>query len=160
MRSNDADRKALEDSVFAAARDNGISSVLFRNAVRRKVGLNITDSECLSFLSIKGTATPTDLSRYTGLSTGSTTAMLDRLEKAEFINRTANESDRRGVVISVNKKWSEAAAPLVVGVQKLHKQLIAEYTDSELRTIADFLRRFTKNVTDQIKIIDENLENR
>ena len=74
-------KRDLEKQVFAAARDNGISSVLFRNVIARKLGLNITDGECLSLLSIKGVSTPTELARYTGLTTGSTTAMLDRLEQ-------------------------------------------------------------------------------
>ena len=65
----------LEKQVFAAARDNGISSVLFRNAVARKLGLNLTDGECLSLLSINGVSTPTELARNTGLTSGSTTAI-------------------------------------------------------------------------------------
>ena len=80
-------KKDLEKQVFMAAREQGISSVLFRNAIGRKLGLNITDSECLSFLTIKGISTPTQLARYTGLTTGSVTAMLDRLEKASPIDR-------------------------------------------------------------------------
>jgi DNA-binding MarR family transcriptional regulator len=147
-------RKDLEERVFAAARDNGMSSVLFRNAVRRRVGLNVADSECLSLLSISGIANPTELARFTGLSTGSTTAMLDRLEKAKFIRRRPNPEDRRGVLIEINKKWSETAGPLVAGVQKAHKELIASYSADELETIADFLTRFTKNVTEHIKKIE------
>lgn len=149
-------RKDLEKQVFLAARDQGISSVLFRNTTRRRLGLNVTDSECLSMLSIKGIATPTELSRYTGLTTGSTTAMLDRLEKAKFIRRKPNPADRRGVLIEINEPWGVAAGPLVAGVQQAHRELIASYTDEELKTIADFLTRFTKNVTDQTKLLEQD----
>jgi DNA-binding MarR family transcriptional regulator len=144
----------LKKQVFIALRDQGISSVVFRNATRRKLGLNVTDSECLSFLSIKGVSTPTELARYTGLTTGSTTAMLDRLEKAKFITRKPSPSDRRGVVIEINKHWMEVAGPLVVGVQKAHNELISTYSDEELETIADFLTRFTKNVQEYTKKIE------
>ena len=75
-------RQDLERQVMMAARDQGVSSVLFRNAIGRKLGLSVTDNECLSYLAIKGEATPSELARYTGLTTGSATAMLDRLEKA------------------------------------------------------------------------------
>lgn len=148
--------KDLEEQVMIAAREQGISSVLFRNAIGRKLGLNITESECLSLLSIRGVSTPTELSRYTGLTTGSTTAMLDRLEKAEFIKRKPNPKDRRGVLIEINKKWAETAGSLVAGVQKAHKELIASYTDKDLETIADFLTRFTENVKGQIKMIEKD----
>lgn len=150
-------KRDVEEQVFAAARDNGISSVLFRNAIARKLGLNITDSECLSLLSIKGVSTPTELARYTGLTTGSTTAMLDRLEKAQLIKRKPNPKDRRGVLIEISKKWTETAGPLVAGLQLAHAELIASYSDEELETIADFLRRFTYNVTQHTKMIEKDL---
>jgi len=147
----------LEKRVFAAARDNGVSSVLFRNAVARKLGLNITDWECLSLLSIKGISTPTELAHYTGLTSGSTTAMLDRLEKAQFIRRKPNPDDRRGVVIEITQKWTETAAPLVLSVQQAHVTLLATYSDSELETIADFLTRFTQNVVENTKLIEKDI---
>src|ERR687898_2648202 len=114
-------KKDLEKQVMITVWEQGISSVLFRNAIGRKLGLNITESECLSLLSIKGISTPTELSRYTGLTSGATTAMLDRLEKAKFIRRRPNPKDRRGVLIEINKRWAETAGPLVAGVQKAHK---------------------------------------
>ena len=146
----------LEKKVFAAARDNGISSVLFRNAVARKLGLNSTDGECLSLLSIKGVSTPTELARYTGLTSGSTTAMLDRLERTQFIRRKPNPRDRRGVLIEISEKWSETAGPLVRDVQQAHAELIASYSDEDLETIADFLTRFTNNVTEHTKKIEKD----
>ncbi len=142
-------------NVLMAARDQGISSVLFRNAMGRKLSLNITDSECLSLVTIKGTSTPTELARYTGLTTGSTTAMLDRLEKAKFITRKPNPSDRRGVLIEVNERSRNIIDPLVADIQKAHKQLLSSYSPKELEIIADFLTRFTENVKEQTKKIEE-----
>ena len=136
-----------------AARDQGVGSVLFRNAIGRKLGLSVTDNECLSFLAINGVATPSELARYTGLTTGSTTAMLDRLEKAGYVNRKPNPDDRRGVLVVPTQKWMEAAGPLVIDVQKMHKTLINSYTDKELAIIVDFLQRFTANVQESTKRI-------
>lgn len=148
-------QQELEQQVFMAARDQGISSVLFRNAIARKLGLNASDSECLSFLGIKGTATPTELSRYTGLTSGSTTAMLDRLEKAGYIRRIPNPNDRRGSLVELDPRYGEVAMPLVAGVQKAHKELLASYTPEELAVIADFLTRFTRNVAEQTDEINK-----
>lgn len=149
-------KEDLQKQVFTAARENGISAVLFRNAITRKLGLNVTDGECLSLLTIKGVSTPTELSRYTGLTTGSTTAMLDRLEKAQFIKRKPNPHDRRGTLIEIGKKWGETAGPLVAGVQQAHAELIASYSEDELKTIANFLTRFTNNVKKQTAKIEQN----
>lgn len=150
-------KRDLEKQVMMAACENGISSVLFRNAVGRRLNLNITDSECLSFLTIKGVSTPTEIAHYTGLTSGSTTAMLDRLEKANFIKRKPNPKDRRGVLITINKTWTDTVGPMVEGIQKAQRDLIASYSDEELATIADFLTRFTNNVKDSTKTIEQNI---
>lgn len=150
-------KKDLETRVLMAAADNGISSVLFRNAIGRKLGLNVTDSECLSLLSIKGISTPTELARYTGLTTGSTTAMLDRLEKAKFISRKPNPKDRRGVLIETNMESVKTTGPMVAGVQKAHRELISSYSEKELEIIIDFLSRFTNNVKEQTQKIEQDL---
>ncbi len=147
----------LEKQVFVAARDQGIASVLFRNAIGKKLGLNITDWECLSLLNIKGISTPTELARFTGLTTGSATVMLDRLEKANFLRRKANPKDRRGVLIEINKDSVKTTQPLVAGIQNAHRQLIEGYSEKELETIADFLTRFTSNVKEQTEIIEKDL---
>ena len=107
--------KDLQRRVIIAARDYGISTVLFRNATGRKLGLNIADTECFSLLQLKGISTPTELARYTGLTTGSATAMLDRLEKAELITRKPNPKDRRGVLIEINRQNTGAVGPMTEG---------------------------------------------
>jgi DNA-binding MarR family transcriptional regulator len=83
--------------------------------------------------------------------------MLDRLERAEFIRRKPNPEDRRGVLIEINKKWTETAGPLVRGVQQAQAELIASLSDEELETIAAFLIRFTQNVTQHTKLIELDL---
>lgn len=149
-------KKDLEKQVMMAAAENGISSVLFRNAMGRKLGLNITDAQCLSLLGIKGISSPTELARYTGLTTGSTTAMLDRLEKAKFIRRKPNPNDRRGVLIEINEQSVEVMRQLVAGIQEAHRELIASYSEKELNIILDFLTRFNKNVKEHTKLIEKD----
>jgi len=140
-------KQELEREVLMAARDNGIASVLFRNAMGRRLGLGLTEYECLSFLTIKGPSSPTALARYTGLTTGSVTAMLDRLEALGFVARHPNPDDRRGILVDVDPRYQAAAGPLVADVQREHRELLASYTESELALITDFLKRFTENVT-------------
>ena len=123
-----------------------MSQVLLRNATSRRLGLNVTDMECLSLLSIKGIATPTELARYTGMTTGSATAMLDRLEKINLVRRKSNPNDRRGVLIEINRPAMAKMGALYGELQKELGKLIASYSDKELQTIADFLTRFTADM--------------
>lgn len=150
-------KETLENQALAAAADNGISSVLFRNALGRKLGLNITDGQCLSILGIKGASTPTELARYTGLTSGSVTAMLDRLESAGFIRRVPNPNDRRGVLVKINEQWGATAGPLVTGIQQAHRKLLASYSAEELEVITDFLMRFTENIKDHTAKIEKGM---
>jgi DNA-binding MarR family transcriptional regulator len=147
----------LKTRVFAAAAAQGINSILFRNAMARKLGLNVTESACLSLLGIKGISTPTELARFTGLTTGSTTTMLDRLEQKGIIKRKPNPDDRRGVLIEITEDYGKTSKALVVGIQKAHKILIDKYTDAELETIADFLEGFTQNIITSTREIENGI---
>jgi DNA-binding MarR family transcriptional regulator len=153
-------KEALERQVLMAAADYGINTMFLRNAMGRRLGLNITDSECLSLLGIKGISTPTELARYTGLTTGATSTMLDRLEKAGLITRRQNPHDRRGVLIEIRGDAAESTTPLVDGVQRAHRALIAEYSAEELEVIAGFLARLTQNVIEHTRLLEQNAGHR
>lgn len=145
----------LEQQVFTLTREQGMASVLLRNAVSRKMGLNVTDMECLSLLSIKGISTPTELANYTGMTSGAATAMLDRLEKAELITRKPNPQDRRGVLIEINKASLAVIGALFSGAQKAQHELLAGYSEQELRLIADYLSRFSAIAKRQAALIKD-----
>ena len=141
-------RQELERNVLMAARDTILASVFFRNAMGHRVGLNITDYEALSFLRIQGTASPSELARYTGLTAGSTTTMLDRLEKAGHILIKPNPKDGRSILVEINPDKEDESKALVVGIQKAHRELLASCTPEELAGALKFLTGFTKNVVE------------
>lgn len=134
----------LKQRALTAVRAYGIHLRLFQNAVDAWAGLNPTDMECLRLLFFKGSATPSELARQTGLTSGATTAMLDRLERAGFIERRANPADRRGTLITPTPSAAEKAASWFESARNAQRELIARYSDSELEIIADAFERFTK----------------
>jgi DNA-binding MarR family transcriptional regulator len=136
-------KKELERQLVMAAREYGISTTLFRNAVGQRLGVNVTDMECLALLFFRGISTPSELSRYTGLSSGATTAMLDRLETAKLIKRQANPDDRRSSLIEVDRSSVETVGPLFAGTRQGQDELVASYSQNELKLIADFFQKFT-----------------
>ncbi len=132
------DKTDLKERVIAGAREYGINTVLFRNLVGERLGVNVTDMECLGLLFFKGLATPTELSRHTGLSSGATTAMLDRLEKGGLIQRRPNPDDRRGTLIALLRSGAEKVAPWFASVRGAQDQLLSGYSDAELQVLSDF----------------------
>jgi DNA-binding MarR family transcriptional regulator len=114
---------------MVGAREYGINAVLYRHAVGTVLGLNVTDMDCLGVLFFRGLATPTELSHYTGLSSGATTAMLDRLERSGMIERRPNPRDRRGTLIFIVPEAAERVAPLFASSKE------------ELGVLSDFFSR-------------------
>ncbi len=132
---------SLRSRVILGARQYGISTVLFRTLVAGKLGLNVSDLECLALLFHGGIASPTQLARHTGLSSGATTAMLDRLEKGGLITRRRNPRDRRGILIVLVKSGADQVGPWFTPIRRAQDRLVASYSDKELRLLLDFFER-------------------
>ncbi len=134
----------LKKRALMAVRDYGVNLTQFRNAINEWAGLNATDMECLRLLFLKGIATPTELARHTGLTSGATTAMLDRLERADLIERRPNPDDRRGTLITPAKSAAEKAASWFESARNAQDELISSYSESDLEIISDVFERFAK----------------
>ena len=137
-------KEDLKRQVLRGTREYGIGSVLFRHVIGEMLGVNATDMECLGVIFFKGVATPSELAQHTGLSSGATTAMLDRLEKSELIARRPNPQDRRSTHIVLVKQTAEKVAPLFASLREAQEQLVSRYSEHELELLADF---FTRSVT-------------
>jgi DNA-binding MarR family transcriptional regulator len=134
-------KQNLEKQVIMSGREFGISMVLFRHAVGEKLGVNVTDMESLALIFFKGLATPTEIATHTGLSSGATTAMLDRLEKAGLIERKPNPQDRRGVLLVASQKRNKEVGAFFAPLREKVDKLNALYTQKELFVIADYLTK-------------------
>jgi DNA-binding MarR family transcriptional regulator len=136
-------RSGWKQRVIMAAREYGISNVLFRNVVAERLGLNVTDMECLGLLFHKGFSSPSELAAHTGLTSGATTAMLDRLEKSGLIERRPNPDDRRGTLIVLVRSGAEKIAPWFNFVRKAQDDLVSSYSEKDLQLITGFFERYT-----------------
>jgi DNA-binding MarR family transcriptional regulator len=148
-------KKDLVRQALSAVRDYNFSNVLFRNAIVEKLGVNITDWECLGLLLQKGVSTPTELSKHTGLTSGATTVMLDRLEKSGIIERRRNPEDRRGTLIFVIKEKEAEIASILASAVRAQDQFLSGYTEKELEFLADFVIKLAR-VLDQERTKMEN----
>ena len=119
----------------------GAQSVLISDLVATRVGLNSTDLECLDVLYLAGPATAGTLARHTGLTTGATTAVIDRLERAGFVRRRRNMRDRRCVVVEVVRSGTGRIQPLYALLAARVARLNKQYDDRELTVVVDYLSR-------------------
>ncbi|NUT36839.1 MAG: MarR family transcriptional regulator [Hamadaea sp.] len=109
--------------------------------IARLLGLNRTDLRCLDGLLQNGPSTPGRLATTLGLTTGSVTAMLDRMEKGGFVTRTPDPSDRRKVVIQARPEIAERAMEAMLPLIEDSNRTIAHYSDDDLRLLLDFFER-------------------
>lgn len=104
-------------------------------------GVNRTDLRCLDLLLAAGELTPGALSTELGLSTGSVTAMVDRLERQGYVTRTPSPADRRKLVVRASDAAREKAAELYDPVAAGGGEILTRYSAQDLATIIDFLTR-------------------
>ncbi len=120
-------------------------SVMFSQAVAERLGLNPTDLECLGIIGETGALTAGQLAELTGLTTGAITGVIDRLERAGYVRREQDPSDRRRVIVQpVPGVAEEKITPLFESITKATNRLISRYTDQELSLITEFATRMNQ----------------
>ncbi|TAJ33025.1 MAG: MarR family transcriptional regulator [Reyranella sp.] len=106
-----------------------------------RFGLNTTDLECLDLIQLEGSASAGRLAAVTGLSSGATTALIDRLERAGYVERFDDPADRRRVLVRIRKGSIDEIAKAYVPMQKRMFALWSRYSEADLAVIEDFLSR-------------------
>lgn len=112
---------------------------LREHGASQRLGLGWTDVRFLTLLDLHGPLTPGRLATLTGLSTGSVTGVIDRLERAGLVDRRRDDADRRKVQVMA---LPEATARLAAERHDNLNQLdtVLERRDpEELKVIARFL---------------------
>ena len=113
----------------------------FDREMARLLGVNETDLRCLEIL-IQDVpeATPRLLADRLGLTTGSVTSMLDRLEKAGYLTRSPHPGDRRKLIVRATETAAQRSRALVGPlVAEGNQGLLRHYSAEQLELITGFL---------------------
>lgn len=116
-------------------------TLLFHQAMAERLGLNATDLKCLDLARGEKTLTAGRLAELTGLTTAAITTILDRLEKAGFVRRERDASDRRKVLIRPISGREEEVERLFASLNDAMSQLFAHYSTDELVFLHEFAIR-------------------
>src|SRR5215471_10628784 len=141
MNDSRMSKKDLVKLVVLGQRESNVGAVLFHQAVGHILGVNVTDMKCLDILFLHGSASPSQLSKVTGLSTGATTAMVDRLERRKLITRRRNPHDRRGTIVVLTNRAKRTLPALFASLAGAMEKLVSSYTEGELAVLDDFFSR-------------------
>src|SRR5580658_4419241 len=124
-------RTALHAELIGAIRRFIAGSIMFNQKVADRVGLHLTDMQCINLLDLLGPVTPGKLAERTGLTTGGVTVMLDRLEKAGFVKREPNPNDRRSVLVRVNPRKLKKIHAHYAGINERLEAFLSETPEAE-----------------------------
>jgi DNA-binding MarR family transcriptional regulator len=131
-----------------AMRRSSAQGVLYGQAVANVAGISGSDLECLDFLNLEGRVTAGRLAEVTGLTTGAITGVVDRLEKAGFVRRERDETDRRKVFIVTVPENTARIGRYYVPMQEAMHRLWKTYSEAELQLLLRFANEGYKSVLD------------
>lgn len=133
-------RNELVESVNLEVRKLIAGTVLFNERVAARVGLNSTDLQCLHLLELQGSATPGEIARWAGITTGGATVVLDRLEAAGYIRREPNPEDRRSSIIRAVPARLKKLESMYRSQGEGLARVLGAFPDRDLQVILEFLK--------------------
>lgn len=131
-------------------------SVLYSIAVSDHLGINLSDLMCLGILSASGPITAGQLASLIGLSTGSVTGLVDRLERLDLVHREREEQDRRRITIHLNARRAEKIGEAFVPMLEAGWQHLEQFTDDDLVV----LQRYVDGAIDLMSDATRNIRQR
>ena len=131
----------LREAAIRCIREFIAGSIMYNQQVADRVGLRLTDMQCINVLDLMGPSTPGELARSTGLTTGGVTVMLDRLEKGGYVKREPNPRDRRSVLVRLNPMRLKKIQAFYGEINERMLALLDETPDPELRSVVDLFSK-------------------
>lgn len=116
--------------------------VLFNQAVADRLGMHPTDVQCLNLLTLEPEPLTTgQIARLTGLTSGSATRLVDRLERGGYVRRERDTHDRRRVLVHLVGDRLAEFGRLWAELSEGWDAIFDGYTEKELALLVHHMRR-------------------
>ena len=119
---------------------------VFAKMVADRAHVSSADMDCIDFVNVEGRMTAGRLAELTGLTTGAITGVVDRLEKAGFVRRERDESDRRKVFIATVPENVARVGKYYQHMQRAVLKDWESYSDAELKLLLRFMTQGCKTM--------------
>ncbi|WP_210479641.1 MarR family winged helix-turn-helix transcriptional regulator [Naasia sp. SYSU D00948] len=124
----------------------------FRHRVAQDAGVGITELRALNRISLAGRMSPKQLADSLDLTTGTVTALLDRMERAELVTRAAHPTDRRMLQIQLTERGTDRLnralrsfdATVAAAAEPLPEETVRAATEFMGRVAAEIARYSTE----------------
>jgi DNA-binding MarR family transcriptional regulator len=148
--SRDEDVGEVVDSLTAWT----VAVVQYNEMVAARVGITPTDFQCLYALARFGPASPSELAHHVGLTSGSVSRMIDRLQHAGHVVRRPHERDRRRVIVEADPASLARVAELYRPLRDRLSARVADLADPELSAMLGFARDAERMTEEEIRALE------
>lgn len=121
-------------------RQLGAQSVMMSQTIASRFGLHTTDLEGLDLIYLRTQVTAGELASATGLTSGSVTALIDRLERAGYVERVHDSADRRRVLVRIKPQAIKPIEAVYAPIQERMFALWSRFSADDLARVLAFLR--------------------
>jgi DNA-binding MarR family transcriptional regulator len=132
-------RQPLVAAILRSTADLSSGRSAHVQAVAERLGLAVTDVECLRLLAAEGAMPVGRIGEMTALTTGATTRMVDRLEQAGYVRRLPDPADRRRVIVEPVADRVAVVASSFDPVDAAIRRALDGVPDAGLRDLAGYL---------------------
>ena len=127
------------DAILSATIDLAAARLAYGERVAQRLGLAPSDVDVLRRLAVEGSMTVGRIGEVTGLTTGATTRLVDRLEQSGFVRRVADPADRRRVVVEAAGDRASAVAAAFQPAEVAARSALEPLDDATLASFATYL---------------------
>src|SRR4051812_24046909 len=139
MSTPKSDRTDAIDAILGATGDLAAARTAYGERVAQRLGPAPADVDVLRRLAVEGPMTVGRIGEVTGLTTGATTRLVDRLEQAGFVRRVPDPADRRRVVVEPAGDRAVTVADAFAPAEEAARAALEPLDDATLAALAAYL---------------------
>lgn len=115
--------------------------VLHGLATAQALGMGPTDLYAMGALALEGRLTSGELAVRTGLTTGATTRLIDRLEQRGLVRRVFDPEDRRRVLVEAVESDGIDLDAALSPARRNMEAIFASFDPDQIAVLADYFTR-------------------
>ncbi|WP_243719304.1 MarR family transcriptional regulator [Actinomadura sp. KC06] len=126
------------------------ASVQLNSLIADHMGVVPSDFACLHALNRGGPATAAALADRVGLTPGSLSRMIDRLESAGLVQRHPDPHDRRKTLLQPTAEGIVRINDYYAGLNVRTREVLADFTDDQLDSVLRFVLAVQTGTQDEV----------
>jgi DNA-binding MarR family transcriptional regulator len=135
---------SIEEKLSDLVREHSSAVLRHAAATAKRMGLEASELAALEHLQASGAINQKRLGERLSMSPGAITAMIDRLERRGYVERTPNPEDRRSALVNITKAGIEESLRHLWPYIEDMKGVEEGFSEEERAVVARFLRAATQ----------------